>query len=440
VSFCGTLKLFFEIHTEEPTLKKNVIYYIMKKTLSLILFGYSILTFGQLQVHTVNVTTNDIVFDPITNKIYASIPSANGSNGNSIGVINPNSYVLENTIFIGSEPTVLAISDNGQYIYSGFSASSTVRRFDVTTQTAGLQFPLGSGSSTGSYYVEDIEVMPGQPQTIAVSRKNNGFSPRHEGVVIYDDNVMRPTTTPNHTGSNRIEFTSDNALVGYNNETTEFGIRRLSINNNGVSNVSVAQSVLSGFYLDFIYKDSRMYSFDGKVVDIKTQPYIIGQFPNVNGPVVYDTYYHKVCYASYDYNGNITFKRFNPNTFLLFDTLPISQAFGSVKNIISCGDGCYAFNTTDNKVIIIKDATLGVLEIKTKNRLIIYPNPTSDYLNISSEMEIKEIIISDLTGRIMNNIDFTDNKLHLESLETGVYLAKLIDINGTVTTEKIIKN
>jgi hypothetical protein len=411
----------------------------MKQILLFLAFGTSSILNAQLQVHTVQVTTNDLVYDSVTNKIYVSVPSANGSNGNSIGVINPNTFLLENTIFIGSEPTILAISDNGQYIYSGFSGSSTVRRFDVSTQTAGLQFSLGSDSSTGSYYAEDIEVMPGQPTTIAISRKNNGFSPRHEGVVIYDNNVMRPTTTPDHTGSNRIEFTSPNSLIGYNNETTEFGIRRLSVNNSGVSNVSVTQNVLSNFYLDFIYKDNYMYSFDGKVVDVTTAPFVIGQFSNTTGPVLYDTYYNRVCFASYDFSGNITFKRFNPNTFLLSDSLPISQAFGSVKNIITCGNGCYAFNTTDNKVVIIKDSTLGLSEIKTKNKLVIYPNPTTDYIYIKSDLEIKEIKISDLNGRIINNIDFLDGKVSLSGLENGIYLAKIIDINGNITTEKIIK-
>lgn len=411
----------------------------MKKILSLLILGTSSMAFAQLQVNTLNLTANDLVYDSVTNKIYASIPSANGSNGNSIGVINPNTYLLENTIFIGSEPTILAISDNGQYIYSGFSGSSTVRRFDVTSQTAGIQFSLGSDSSTGSYYAEDIEVMPGQPTTIAISRKNNGFSPRHEGVVIYDNNVMRPTTTPDHTGSNRIEFTSQNSLIGYNNETTEFGIRRLSINSSGISNVSVTQNVLSNFYLDFIYKDNYMYSFDGKVVDVTTAPFVIGQFSNATGPVVYDSYYNRVCFASYDFSGNITFKRFNPNTFLLYDSLPISQAFGSVKNIITCGNGCYAFNTTDNKVIIIKDSTLGLSESEEKNKISIYPNPTTDYLYIKSDLDIKDVQISDLNGRIINNLEFEDNKMNLASLQTGIYFAKISDINGKILTMKIIK-
>ena len=411
----------------------------MKKILSLLILGTSSMAFAQLQVNTLNLTANDLVYDSVTNKIYASIPSANGSNGNSIGVINPNTYLLENTIFIGSEPTILAISDNGQYIYSGFSGSSTVRRFDVTSQTAGIQFSLGSDSSTGSYYAEDIEVMPGQPTTIAISRKNNGFSPRHEGVVIYDNNVMRPTTTPDHTGSNRIEFTSQNSLIGYNNETTEFGIRRLSINSSGISNVSVTQNVLSNFYLDFIYKDNYMYSFDGKVVDVTTAPFVIGQFSNATGPVVYDSYYNRVCFASYDFSGNITFKRFNPNTFLLYDSLPISQAFGSVKNIITCGNGCYAFNTTDNKVIIIKDSTLGLSESEEKNKISIYPNPTTDYLYIKSDLDIKDVQISDLNGRIINNLEFEDNKMNLASLQNGIYFAKISDINGKILTMKIIK-
>ncbi|MFD0932112.1 T9SS type A sorting domain-containing protein [Psychroflexus salinarum] len=411
----------------------------MKRILSLIILGTSSMAFAQLQVNTLNLTTNDLVYDSVTNKIYASIPSANGSNGNSIGVINPNTYLLENTIFIGSEPTILAISDNGQYIYSGFSGSSTVRRFDVASQTAGLQFSLGSDSSTGSYYAEDIEVMPSQPTTIAISRKNNGFSPRHEGVVIYDNNVMRPTTTPDHTGSNRIEFTSQNSLIGYNNETTEFGIRRLSVNSSGVSNVSVTQNVLSNFYLDFIYKDNYMYSFDGKVVDVTTAPFVIGQFSNATGPVVYDSYYNRVCFGSYDFSGNITFKRFNPNTFLLYDSLPISQAFGSVKNIITCGNGCYAFNTTDNKVIIIKDSTLGLSESEEKNNISIYPNPTTDYLFLKSGFDIKDVQISDLNGRIINNLEFQDNKMNLTSLQTGIYFAKISDINGKILTKKIIK-
>jgi hypothetical protein len=123
----------------------------------------------------------------------------------------------------------------------------------------------------------------------------------------------------------------------------------------------------------------------------------------------------------------------------LYDSLPISQAFGEVKNIITCGNGCYAFNTTDNKVIIIKDSTLGLSEAEQKNNLSIYPNPTSDYLLVKSDLKIEDIQISDMNGRIINNLKFQDNKMNLASLQTGIYFAKISDINGKLKTVKIIK-
>ena len=411
----------------------------MKKILSFLILGTCSVTFAQLQVNTMNLTVNDLVYDSVTNKIYASIPSANGSNGNSIGVINPVTRVLENTIFIGSEPTVLAISDNGQYVYTGFTGTSTIRRFDVATQTAGLQFSLGSDPFFGAFYAQDIEVMPGNANTIAVSRRRPNVSPTHGGVAIYDGNVMRPTTTPDHTGSNKFEFSSTNSLVGYNTESTEYGLRRLSVNSSGVTNVSVSAGVLTGFNLDFVYKNNTVFATNGTVVDMSSSPFVSGQFSSVSGPVVYDNYYNRVCFASYDWSGNINFKRFNPNTFLLVDNTPITQAFGDVKNIITCGNGCYAFNTSDNKVIIINDSTLSTTEVETNNKLSIYPNPTTDFLNINSEIAISELKISDINGRIINNLQFIDDKLYVGELQKGIYFIKIIDINGNISTEKIIK-
>lgn len=411
----------------------------MKKYYILLFIILPALTFAQFEINTVSVTTNDLVYDSNTDRIYASIPSSNGSNGNSIGVINPNNYTLENTIFIGSEPTALAISEDGQFIYSGFDGSSTARKFDVASQTSGLQFSLGSDPSNGSFYVEDIEVMPGQPNTIAVSRKNIGFSPRHEGVAIYDNGVMRPTTTPDHTGSNKIEFNSQNSLIGYNNETTEFGIRRMSVNGSGIDVVSVASNVLSGFGEDFSYYDNKMFATNGTVVDTSNSMFVIGTFSNANGPSVYDTSTGMVCYASFDFSGNIVFQRFNPNTFLLEDSLAISTAFGDVKSIITCGVGCYAFNSNDNNVVIIKDISLGLTAFENENQLQIYPNPTTDYMSVKNGEHIEKILVYDITGKLVSQFSNKYEHLYLGNLASGSYFVKILDKNKRTTNRKFIK-
>lgn len=412
----------------------------MKTFLSILFLGSSLFSFGQMQIHTIDVSTNDLVYDSTTDRIYVSIPSSNGSNGNSIGVINPQTYNLENTVFMGSEPTVLAISDNGQYIYSGFNGASIVRRFDVASQTAGLQFSLGADISTGALFAEDIEVMPGHPTTIAISRKNSGFSPRHEGVAIYDNENLREVTTQDHTGSNKIEFTSENTLIGYNNESTEYGIRTLLVDSSGVSNTSVTANVLTGFYQDFVFYNNTMYSTAGQVVDVSGTPFSSGQFTGVSGPVTYDEINNMVCYGDYDYDGNVIFKRFDPNTFLLIDELPVPQAIGEVKQIISCGQDCYAFNTSNDQVVIINESNLDVSEFELSNQIVLYPNPTSDYITIESHFEITELVLLDLKGKVLFQSTNPNSEISLSTFDSGIYMLKLIDENGNMTVNKIIKS
>ena len=51
--------------------------------------------------------------------------------------------------------------------------------------------------------------------------------------------------TQRHTGSDRIEYSADSTRVyGYNNETTEFGFRRLVVDAQGVHELDVTPSLI----------------------------------------------------------------------------------------------------------------------------------------------------------------------------------------------------
>ncbi|MFL2579411.1 MAG: T9SS type A sorting domain-containing protein [Parvicellaceae bacterium] len=82
-------------------------------------------------------------------------------------------------------------------------------------------------------------------------------------------------------------------------------------------------------------------------------------------------------------------------------------------------------------------ANVGINENVTNN-VSIYPNPTSDVLNISTNSnDLSELIIKDITGKIVFNKNFNTNiTVNTENYAKGVYLINVKNNLGTVS-EKI---
>jgi hypothetical protein len=309
-------------------------------------------------VRVLPLATKDIIYDSSSHFIYASVPSSAGRSGNSITSIEPVAGTIGPSTYIGSEPGKLAISDNNQYLYAALDGSASVRRFDLATRTPGLEFPLGiSGGigGTGPFFVEDMAVMPGSPATVAVSRKNTGFSPKHEGVAIYDDGVQRTVTTANHTGSNVIEFSSNSGMLyGYNNESSEYGFRRMSVNPSGATILTTSTSLISGFNVDMKYDNGFIYSTTGKMIDPETQT-LMGTFtgPTFGSLVAPDSATNRVYYLTGS-GSTLTLRAFDPNTFLETGSVNINNVSGTPTSLIRWGTNGLAFRTDSNLLYLIQ--------------------------------------------------------------------------------------
>src|SRR5438105_17664 len=114
----------------------------------------------QTFVRVINQPTNDIVSNPQMGVLHASVPSSFGPTGNSIITVDPVAASVGQPVFIGSEPNKLALSSDGKVLYAGLDGASAVRRFDVTTNTAGVQCNLGADQNSGSYLIGDLAVAP----------------------------------------------------------------------------------------------------------------------------------------------------------------------------------------------------------------------------------------------------------------------------------------
>ena len=72
----------------------------------------------------------------------------------------------------------------------------------------------------------------------------------------------------------------------------------------------------------------------------------------------------------------------------------------------------------------------------TLANITIYPNPSSDFINIKSNM-VLEVSVFDVTGKLIMSEYFT-TKLDISQLEKGTYILNLSDGINT-STHKIIK-
>ena len=217
---------------------------------------------------TIDLPTRDIVADPVRDRLYVSVPGTGGAHANSVTAIDPATGAILFSIPVGSEPGKLAIADDGSVLYVGLDGEYSVRRVDLSTATAGIEFDVGR-SYWGPMTVEDMVVLPGTPGTVAIAAWRPEVIPHHGGVGIYDDGVMRPTRTGDHTGANRLEPSPSAALLyGYNSETTEFGMRRLTVSSSGVTETFVRWNAIEGYPwpTDIVHADGRIYATNGTIV------------------------------------------------------------------------------------------------------------------------------------------------------------------------------
>ena len=233
---------------------------------------------------TISLTSNHVLFDPFTRKIYASIPStATQVTGNSMVAIDPYSGTVGAPLVVGSEPNKLAESDDGQYLYVGLDGSKSITRIDLTSMTQAGTYPVSftSFGSPTTTTARDIAVMPGNHDTLAVdtgSWTGNGILDIAGATGTFRTNLTNP-----YTGSN-LAFANASTVYSYDIDTSGATFNRWTVGASGL--VAVDENTLPGMAGGFKLKDGLVYGFSGGVADPgPTPPQPLGtcQIPKAAG-------------------------------------------------------------------------------------------------------------------------------------------------------------
>jgi len=119
----------------------------------------------------------------------------------------------------------------------------------------------------------------------------------------------------------------------------------------------------------------------------------------------------------------------------------LNSTVSSSLNSIFFADSFTGY-TVGNGGIILKTTSTGVgLDEKTlEEKLIIYPNPTSDQITISlGNSVIHSIKILDQSGKITMTVDPSITCIHVEDLSRGIYFIQIVTDEGS-SIKKFVKD
>lgn len=292
-----------------------------------------------------DIAANAIGYSTQTQMLYATVPSSAGlPHGNHLIEISPSDALITDSVFVGSEPSALAISADAAVAYVGLEGAAAARRVDLATLTAGIQFVLGNSPyGFGPLYATQIAVMPGASGTVAVSRHAKDVSPDFQGVAIFDDGVIRPTMVTPSFGPTFLGFgTQSTTLFGCGYSLTAY---KLAVDASGVSIATSVQNLAAG---PIVVDGDTIYAGNGAVVD-GTQMQLVGTYDSF-GPLVVDDARQTVSFV----NGS-TIQVFDRDTFVPLFAVDIAAATGYPLSATGCGSGCIGVAFDSGQIFVIPD-------------------------------------------------------------------------------------
>jgi hypothetical protein len=329
--------------------------------------GTAIITahFGGLVSNEVPITVNDVrvrslptkdmVYDPVSRKIYASVPKNSGSLSNTITIIDPESGTIGQSVNVGLDPGKLGISENGQYLYVGLDGENAIQRVSLSGFTAGPKFLLHTNPALNCpvWTAGEIRVQPGNPLVIAVLVRECGNS---EGVEIYDNGIRRSDVV-----SVRLHGIAFSQLAGtlFGIEGGTFGhLYRLTVSSTGVTVAATSPEFQELLATGLEFDSGRLFSTGAQIFDATTLSEI-GRFQDQDlvhgGLVVPDVVRNRVFIIPTAFGPQIL--GFNATTFQRVGSIPIlhnldSDIFGFFEgSFIKWGTNGLAFRTGSDPLL-----------------------------------------------------------------------------------------
>jgi hypothetical protein len=269
---------------------------------------YNVLTIG----------VNHILYDPYSRNIMASVGSGSSSvSGNSIAPITPDTGAVGTAVSIGSQPTNLALTSDGNILYTILAGSQSVARFNMLSQQADFTWAV---PNTTANQLRGITTQPGNENTIALDLGSWAGNAIFDFDPVNKTAAIRGAATGPYTGSCIVMPTATD-MLSFDTDTTGATLDHFAVTAAGFTYYNYQQIVESTLNHGGCFKadGNKVFTVTGGVADWTTNPATqLGIFGTSNN-------------SSWGYNGDVLPDGSLGRTFYVLNSGASSSEFDTVQ-------------------------------------------------------------------------------------------------------------
>ncbi|MBI2948521.1 MAG: DUF11 domain-containing protein [Verrucomicrobia bacterium] len=217
-----------------------------------------------------SLEANDLTYDAVGARLLVSVGPRSGAWSNSIVSVNPADGRTQFLVRLSGEPTVVAVSDDGQFLYAGIAEASEVQRVNLKSNAVDLKISLRQPGEVVSASPTSLVSVPGSPETLLASIRGQA--------AVFDRDQPRPLMV----GSYQLALGND-AATFYQTHLNTF--RRLRLATNGLIVAQEMQPRLPpNSDMRFAWQRDRAVFRTGHLIDTRDGSQL-GRFPIDEGTV-----------------------------------------------------------------------------------------------------------------------------------------------------------
>lgn len=328
--------------------------------------------------NVITIGVNHILYDPFSRTIMASVGSGSSSvTGNSIAPITPETGTVGTAVNIGSQPTYLALTSDGNILYTILAGSQSIARFNMLTQQADFTWAV---PNTTANQLRGITTQPGNENTIALDLGSWAGNAIYDFDPVNKTAAIRGQASGPYTGSCIVMPTATD-MLSFDTDTSGATLDHYTVTSAGFQYYNYQQYVGSTLTRGGCFKadGNKVYTVTGGIADWTTNPAtqlgIFGGAGNsmwgYNGDVLPDgslgrTFYVVNSNTSYSYPATYdTLQAFDNNTYMPagkvsidFTTTEGSNSSYTLSDVIRWGQDGVAILTSGGHIYLLRGAAI----------------------------------------------------------------------------------